>query len=281
MSVRLDLRAGWGLSMSEADLRIRPRLWIGFAIWLGYAVLVFVIQKAGGIPFPEWGDSGLNLFFGAGLSLVIATILLAITTSLLGWWRPALFDAVKSRHRWPIFVPILMALLLVVNLLSADWASFDGAFLAASVVLILVGFTEEITTRGLLLVALRSRLSEVWVWLISSCAFALMHYMNVLLGQGFAPTTQQVGAAFLAGTIFYILRRTSGSLIPAMLLHGLWDFSVFAVGHGTPSALAAIASVLYLGVGIVGLAVVWFTFRSASDVALGTRNVALPVLREN
>lgn len=248
--------------MSVENLRVRPRIWIGFAIWIGYLVLVFTIQKLGGVPFPEWGDSGSNLFFGAGLSLIIATIALVITTSLLGWWRPALFEAAKSRHRWPIFVPILMAVLLVVNLTATDWGSFDAAFFAASVVLVLVGFTEELTARGLLLVALRSRLSEVWVWLISSVAFGVMHYMNVVLGQGFAPTTQQVALAFLGGTIFYILRRTTGSLIPAMVLHGLWDFSVFAVGYGTPSPLAGLAAVLYIGVALSGLAVVWFTFRS-------------------
>ena len=89
--------------MSVESLRVRPRIWIGFAIWIGYLVLVFTIQKLGGVPFPEWGDSGSNLFFGAGLSLIIATIALVITTSLLGWWRPALFEAAKSRHRWPIF----------------------------------------------------------------------------------------------------------------------------------------------------------------------------------
>ena len=265
------VESGLGSKVSAEGLRVRPRVTIGFAIFIGYMILVFSVQKLGGVPFPEWGDSGSNLFFGAGLSLLVATVALAVTTSLLGWWRPALFEAVRSRHRWPIVVPIVMALLLVVNLSATDWKSFDGAFLAASIVLILVGFTEELTTRGLLLVALRSRFSEVWVWLISSVAFGLMHYMNVLLGQGFAPTSQQVGLAFLAGTIFYILRRTTGSLIPAMVLHGLWDFSVFAVGYGTPSPLAGLATVFYLGVAVLGLAVVWFTFRSASDVPLGTR----------
>jgi membrane protease YdiL (CAAX protease family) len=237
---------------------------MGFAIWLGYMVVVFAIQLAGGVPYDKWGDSGRNLFFGAGISLIVATILLAITTTLLGWWRPALFDVARSHHKWPIFVPIVLALLALVNLASTDWAAYDGAFFAASVVLLLVGFTEELTTRGLLLVALRSKLSEPWVWFITSAAFGLMHSLNFFSGQALVPTVQQVVSAFLIGTVFYVLRRTTGSLVWVMALHAVWDFSAFAVGHGTPGPLAGFVGLMQLIFGLVALAVVWFTFRSSS-----------------
>lgn len=210
------------------------------------------------------GANGGNLFLGAGLSLIIGTVFLAITASLLGWWRPALSDR-RHSARWPIFVPALMAVALLLNLASTDWDSYDAGFLAASIVLILVGFTEEMATRGLLLVGLRSRLSEVWVWFISSALFGLMHLTNVLTGQDLAPTLQQVGMAFLGGTVFYILRRTTGTLIWAMVLHGLWDFSTFAVGHGTPGPLAALGGTVNLLAGVLGLAVVAFVIRGTHE----------------
>jgi len=244
------------------NLRVRPRVWIGIVVWLGYVLLVFAVQRLGGVPYTDFGRSGHDLFFGAGLSLIVATVLLAVTTSLLGWWRPALFEAHRSRHRWPVVVPILMAVLVVVNLAATDWGSFDGPFLAASVVLLLVGFTEELTTRGLLLTALRSRLNEPLVWFLSSALFAAMHFVNFFAGQDLAPTLQQVGSTFLAGTVFYILRRTTGTLIWAMVLHALWDFSVFSVQHGTATPLAGLVGILDLLLGVVALAVVWTTFRS-------------------
>ena len=260
--------------MTDGSLRVAPRVWIGLAIWLGYAVLVFAIQKSTGIPYDTWGDSAGNLFLGAGLSLIVATVLLAITTSLLGWWRPAMRERQRSRHTWPIFVPVLVAIAAVVNLAGTDWSAYSGAFLGASLVLLLVGFTEELVHRGLLLTALRSRLSEVWVWFLSSALFAVMHFVNVLLGAPLAGTVSQVGAAFLAGTAFYILRRVTGSLVWAMVLHGVWDFSVFATGVGTPSDVVYIANVFYLLTGIVGLAVVAFVIRGADERITSTPRLA-------
>ncbi len=251
--------------MSAPALRVTPRVWIGLAIWAGYLVVVFAIQKSTGIRYDTWGDSAGNLFLGAGLSLIVATVLLAITTSLLGWWRPAIHEVHRSHHKWPIFVPILIAVAAVMNLTGTDWSAYSGAFFGASLVLLLVGFTEEIVHRGLLLTALRSRFSEVWVWLFTSALFAVMHFVNVLLGAPVAGTVSQVGAAFLMGTALYILRRVTGSLIWAMVLHGLWDFSVFATGVGTPSDITYVANVVYLLIGIVGLAVVAFVIRGAHE----------------
>lgn len=247
-----------------ASLRVRPRVWIGLAIWLAYAILVFVVQQLSGVPYTDFGRDGGTLFLGAGLSLIIGAIFLAITASLLGWWRPALFERQHS-VRWPIFVPAIMAVALVINLASTDWGSYDIGFFAASIVLLLVGFTEEMATRGLLLVGLRSRLHEGWVWFISSAAFALMHLTNALAGQDLGLTLTQVGMAFIGGTVFYILRRTTGTLIWAMVLHGLWDFSTFAVGHGTPGPLAALGGTVNLIAGIAGLAVVAFVIRGADE----------------
>jgi membrane protease YdiL (CAAX protease family) len=244
--------------------RVRPRMWIGLAIYLGYVAVVYTLQLVSGVPYDELGESGSNLFFGAGVSLIVAAVLLAITTTVLGWWRPALFDQHRS-VRWPIIAPILLAVALLFNLISTDWASYDGAFFAASLVLLLVGFTEEITTRGLLLTGLRSRLNEGWVWFVSTALFALMHLLNATSGQALGPTIQQVVFAFVAGTILYILRRTTGTLIWAMVLHGLWDFSTFAVTHGTPGPLVGLGSVFEILAGIVALIVVAFVIRGAHE----------------
>jgi len=263
------------MTATETRARVQPRVWIGLAIYLGYVVVVFAVQQFTRVPYTELGESGQKLFLGAGLSLIVAAVLLAITTTALGWWRPTLFDRHRAAHRWPIVAPAIMAVALLVNLASTDWGSYDGGFFAASVVLLLVGFTEELTTRGLLLVGLRSRLREVWVWLITSILFGLMHLINALSGQPLGPTLLQVALATGAGTIFYVLCRVTGSLIWAMVLHGFWDFSTFAVGHGTPRPLAALGGTIEIVAIVVALIGVAFVVRGA-DERLPERGVAVP-----
>lgn len=254
------------MTTTNADhYRVRPRVWIGIVMYVVYVAVVFTVQQLSGVPYTDFSESGGNLFFGAGLSLIVGAILLAITTTLLGWWRPALFDRHRSAHTWPVIAPIVMVAALLVNVVSIDWGAYDAAFLAASVVLLLVGFTEELTTRGLLLVGLRSRMSEVWVWFLTSALFGLMHLVNAINGEAIGSTIQQVVLAFGAGTIFYILRRVTGSLIWAMILHGLWGFSTFALGRGTPGPFAVMGGVLEAVAIVIALASVAFVIRGADE----------------
>jgi len=258
--------------MSTA-LRVKPQVWIGAVVWAGYVVLMLLLQKLGDVPYPDLDKSGSNLFFGVGISLIVATVVIACVTTGLGWWGPVLREPMNSRHRWPIIVPILTAALSLANLAITDWSSYDLAFLGASIVLLLVGFTEEMTTRGLLLVGLRSRVGEMWVWLFTSLAFALMHLINALAGQSFAATAEQVVVTFFAGTIFYICRRVTGRLVWSMVLHGLWDFATFAAGHGGRAPIGALVNLLYLLVCVIGLVAVWSTFSNhvtAADTDMTT-----------
>ncbi|MEZ3161838.1 CPBP family intramembrane glutamic endopeptidase [Microbacterium sp. BWT-B31] len=226
---------------------------------------MLLIQVLSGIPYPQFGASAFNLFWGGGLSLIVGTIALVITTTLLGWWRPAIFERQRSRHRWPIIAPLLFGLLALANLILTDWASYSLAFFGASLVLLLVGFTEELTDRGLLVVALRSRLSEVWVWFLSSLLFGASHLITLLLGQDVLPTIVQVFDAFLAGSVLYIARRVTGSLVLSMVIHGLWDFSAFALQHGVESEYAPIVLGTHTAVMLLSLAVVPFVIRGANE----------------
>ncbi|MFK3669482.1 lysostaphin resistance A-like protein [Leifsonia aquatica] len=248
-------------------MRIHPRLWIGFAIWAGYVVVIFLVTKLMGVPYTRIGASAEETWKGAVVDLAVAAVLLAITTSILGWWRPALFERKRSHHKWPIFVPIVMFLVALANIFTTDWSKFDASFILALVALgVLVGFNEELMTRGLVLTAFRSRLHEGWAWFLSGALFGLMHLVNAALGAPLGGTLLQVLMAFASGTAFYIVRRVTGSLIWAMLLHGLWDVSVFAVGHAPLGV--AYASFLAPVVGVLALAVVYWVIKGTDEKAV-------------
>lgn len=128
---------------------------------------------------------------------------------------------------------------------------------------VLVGFSEEMMSRGLVLTAFRSRLGEGWAWFLSGALFGLMHIANAFMGAPLANSLLQAGLAFASGTAFYIVRRVTGSLVWAMLLHGLWDISVFSVGHAPIApALGAVAGPL---VGVLSLAVVYWVIKGADE----------------
>jgi membrane protease YdiL (CAAX protease family) len=96
--------------------------------------------------------------------------------------------------------------------------------------------------------------SEIQALLVSSITFGLLHGLNIVNGQGFGLTLQQVILTVFAGVSFYAARRASGSLLLAMLLHGIFDFQLLMQGitHRSGDTISSIsianAALLYLEV---------------------------------
>ena len=54
----------------------------------------------------------------------------------------------------------------------------------------------------------------------------LFHLPNILVGAEVGPTLVQVVQTAVVGVGIYALRRTTGLLLPCMLLHGVYDYLV-------------------------------------------------------
>jgi len=259
-------------------MRVTPRIWIGLAIYVGYVLVIYVVSKLSGVAYTDIGRSAEFTWRGAVMDLAVGAVLLTITTWLLGWWKPALFERKRSHHKWPIFVPALMLVVAIVNLFNTDWSRFDASFLLSLLALgIAVGFCEELMSRGLLLTAFRSRLPEVWVWLLTSVLFGAMHLVNAALGAPVVNTLGQVVLAAMTGTSFYIVRRVTGSLIWAMALHGIWDISVFSVGFAPIGAAWTLSLVPVIG--ILAVVVVRWVITGADEKPVMPATVGAPALR--
>ena len=72
---------------------------------------------------------------------------------------------------------------------------------------------------------------EKWVWVFSGVIFGLLHVPNAFFGQSAKDTAVQMVFAFAVGLTYYVTRRISGTLIVTMVLHALWDYSVFIQAH--------------------------------------------------
>jgi len=94
----------------------------------------------------------------------------------------------------------------------------------------IVGFSEELMFRGVILRSLRARLAIWPAVIVTSLLFGSVHSLNILTtGEVAQSLIQSVGAA-LTGLMFMALRLRTGALWPAMVLHGLWDFGTFTLG---------------------------------------------------
>jgi uncharacterized protein len=237
-------------------MRVRPRPSLAFAIGFGYAVLFLVLELIGNIDYDKIGESTHNVIRGVVIPVAIGSAVLAVLTTALGWWKPVLSELPSDPPkppRWLLVIPGLVLLIGLVGIPYGNLGDIGGSYLLwLALGTLLVGFSEELVFRGLAVVGFRGGYSEVRVWIWSSVLFGLLHGVNVVLGQGIVPTIRQVIFAFVLGSIFYAIRRTTGTIIVGMVLHGLWDFSAFArAAEAGTSATRGTVDIASAGVGLV------------------------------
>ncbi|MGJ3509870.1 CPBP family intramembrane glutamic endopeptidase [Enemella sp. A6] len=160
-----------------------------------------------------------------GLIVVIA---LAATGRLRRVWRDQ-----KDLPRPPIWMRLLIIIPIAVTIAGlvrrvVQFNSTGPALLGAILVLVLVvGFTEELIFRGWVITELRDRgFGEMHVMWISALLFGAWHLPNILLGQNVGQVLTQFALTTLTGLIDYAVRRTTRRLWPLMVLHAGWDFAV-------------------------------------------------------
>lgn len=223
-------------------MRIPPDWRVALAILLIYDAIIFCIWTAVGADYrylssAEAAPTRLILPLGLGMLFVI----LAVTW--LGWWRPATTESLPPpAARWPLWVlSLAMLILIAVNLAAVNWAALaPGHLLMLIAACAMVGFNEELASRGVMLTGLRGAgLGETSVWFWSTLLFGAGHVPNAFFGMSLAAGLLQGVFAFLMGGALYALRRTSGALWVPMALHGMWDFSSLSLqASGGASVLA-------------------------------------------
>ncbi|HSK54153.1 MAG TPA: CPBP family intramembrane glutamic endopeptidase [Jiangellales bacterium] len=224
-------------------MRVRPTPVIALAIFAAYIVLVSAIWFLLDVDYSTIGLSTESAVEGIVIPVGAGAVLLAAAATWLGWWRPALSEARRSEPGWAVAVPVLLVVLVVMGLLSVDFGADVGSLLPLIALgTLLVGFSEEMLTRGLGLVGFRGGVSERMAWFWTSLLFALLHGINVVFGASLGSTVQQITFAFVVGSALYVTRRVLGTLLVPMLLHAAWDFGTIGTEatDGTPGLLGGL-----------------------------------------
>ncbi len=216
------------INTEQSLAKHQPSVSMGVLLYLGYLAIFFATWTINGIDYNRIGENAETTKLWYALPTLFGCTFLVVALSLLGWWRLALFDKSKSGPRWIWILPAVTTGIILNNFLGIPFANISGELLLwSSLGAVGVGFGEEMITRGSMIVGLRSRFSEGKVWLISTLLFSALHVPNVIFGLPFSSMPIQVVLTFIMGSGFYVMRRVSGTLILPMMLHGLWDSSIF------------------------------------------------------
>lgn len=200
-------------------------------VWIG---LVRSVPGADFVEYPELGVVGLPWVRQFVIPLSVVLILQIAAIRWLGWGRAVIREEARSTTWW-LYLPVVFIVVQLVVLLQRDGISDVPAAYWAGLIatVLLVGATEEITFRGVLLVGSRRLVDrEVIAFALSSMMFGLFHLPNVLLGQSLGVTLVQVVATAILGSTLYCLRRVSGSLLPCIALHAGYDLVVIQAAAG-------------------------------------------------
>ena len=225
-----------GALVEGTKYRLKPSLWASLVVLVIYMAIVMGVQIGSGIEYTEITKNSNNLLKGVLMPVALSSIFLTLFALWSGWYKDVFKDKFKIQgHNWINLLVVFAIIGTIINFVSGDIGSLGTTFIIyAAIATALVGYSEELMTRGLLLRGARgSGFTEIKVFLITSLAFGLMHSLNILNGQDIKTTVMQVVFTFLAGGVYYAIFRKTGFLWVTMVLHALWDFSLLTNGAGT------------------------------------------------
>lgn len=192
-------------------------------VWTG---LVLLVPGDDRVDYDVLGDAStpwIRQFVVALIAVLIVQIVFITRTNM---WRDVLRDRPRSTSAWMWLPPTALALVGVAAFVSKGLSDAPRSYwIGMTITMFLVGLTEEITFRGIVVAGTRrAGGSESRALLVSSGLFGLFHLPNWLLGQDLSATARQVLVTAVIGTVFYALRRASGTLITCIVLHAAYDW---------------------------------------------------------
>lgn len=246
-------RAGWWRALLLVVVYLA--LYLGAGRLSG---LVFGGRVSGGTF-----DAPLNVFAGLTFALLVGSVILALFLVSVGWLHEVFGPQPIRGSRWMWIAPVLVVIFIVLRLLGIDYGHYGAGVVVVTMLTgLLIGFAEEVLFRGIVIKMLRDAGSkELVVALVSSLYFAASHAANALGGMAPLTVILTVAYTFFFGVLMYLTLRVTGRLVWAILLHGLFDPTLFlasggvdesnATGQNIFLAIAAPSNFVIIGVGLI------------------------------
>ena len=203
------------------------------AVW---TTLVRFVAGGDRVPYDKLGDASTPWVRQFVVALLAVLVLQVVFIARQGIWEDIVREPLRSARK-TLWIPALLVLFLgFIGFLNDGLSDAPSSYwIGMTATVVLVGVTEEVTFRGILVVGARRTWSrEGKALVLSSVLFGLFHLPNWLLGQDFGTTIRQVVLTALVGSAFYALRRASGSLLACIALHAVYDWMLVQGAFGPP-----------------------------------------------
>lgn len=194
-------------------------------VWTG---LVLLVPGGDGVDYDLLGDASTPWVRQFIIPLMAVLVLQSVYISRRKMWREIVRDQDRSHRKW-LWLPPMLLLAAGVGVFANDGLGDASSryWIGMTLTMLLVGVTEEITFRGIVVVGARRTWNrEGFALIASSVLFGLFHLPNWLLGQSLSMTIRQVVVTALLGMVFFALRRASGTLLACIVLHAVYDWMV-------------------------------------------------------
>jgi len=173
------------------------------------------------------------------IGLILAPLFLFGVIRYFNWNRRELgLNAAQDWHLllFPgLFVLIFLVIAFILGLPPIEMIIF------ALINSMLVGISEELMFRGIIFRGVLSQAGyRIWsaIW-ITAILFGVVHVLNGFITGNFITALAQALMAIMSGIWFHAIRIRTRSIYPAMLIHGLWDFSLFVFATSLASVKIA------------------------------------------
>jgi membrane protease YdiL (CAAX protease family) len=217
-------------------IRWRSALYV-FGIWI-VLTLAGSLISTGGQQLPL--QSLIRDRFALGVLFGSIWMLIAITSNR--WWP--MVGVARPHDVDLLWLPFLaLVVYFALNVARGSFASPTTGLVALNT--LLVGVSEELMFRGVLIEAALAKFSARIAVLLVAVVFGAMHSLNALLTGDVGLGLGQAGIAMVFGLWATSLRVRTGSVLPLIAIHWGWDF------------------LLVVGIGSVGLALSAFGFIGA------------------
>ncbi|MEJ6403750.1 CPBP family intramembrane glutamic endopeptidase [Yoonia sp. 2307UL14-13] len=161
------------------------------------------------------------------VELILTALTLFVALRYFGWAAAGFGRLNVSALIWVLPAYSVLAVMIWDVWPSLTEISASLLFFLALTTL-LIGFSEELMFRGILLRGAMTRLSVIQAMMLSAVAFSVLHVFNGFAGQSLDGTLQHVAFTFLIGFALAPIALKLGNLWPLIIWHWLWNFALFA-----------------------------------------------------